>query len=147
MPHFFFVSLLLTALTIITPFGQQIHGSARWLSLPFISFQPSELLKISLMLYLAYFLPKKEKMNASLLHGFIPLLIILGATSVILLKQPDFGLTFTLIATTFFLLFLANIYLKYFGITLLALIPLADWIDCDKIISLKACFNLFKSMD
>jgi len=122
-PYFFLVSLILTALTVITPFGQSIHGSARWLSLPFLSFQPSELLKISLILYLAYFLTKKERSAPSLIHGYIPLLVILGITSVLLLKQPDFGLTVTLIATAFIMLFIANVYVKYLCITLLACIP------------------------
>lgn len=122
-PYFFLVSLLLTALTVITPFGQSIHGSARWLSIASFSFQPSELLKISLILYLAYFLTKKERSGPSLIHGYIPLLIILGITSLVLLKQPDFGLTVTLIATTFIMLFIANVYVKYLCITLLACIP------------------------
>ena len=123
-PLFFLVSLILTALTVITPLGQQIHGSARWLTLPFFSFQPSELLKISLILYLAHFLTRKEKIHASLLHGYIPLMVILGITGIILLRQPDFGLTVTLITSAFVLLFIARIYLKYLGFTLLALIPI-----------------------
>lgn len=89
-PLFFLASLTLTALTVISPLGQQIHGSARWLNLPLISFQPSELLKISLILYLAYFLTKKEKTHISFLHGYVPLMIVLGITAIILLRQPDF---------------------------------------------------------
>lgn len=123
-PLLFLSSLFLTTLTVITPFGQQIHGSARWLNLPFISFQPSELLKISLILYIAYFLTKKEKMHVSFLHGYVPLMIVLGITGIILLRQPDFGLTVTLITTAFVVLFIARIYLKYLGFTLLGLIPI-----------------------
>ncbi len=123
-PYFFLLSLFLTALTVISPFGQYIHGSARWLSFSFLSFQPSELLKISLMLYLAYFLTKKSYASAPFKHGYLPLIIILTLTSIILLKQPDFGLTVTLIVATFIILFIANMYLKYIGITLIASIPL-----------------------
>ena len=123
-PYFFLVSLILTGMTLIHNFGQQIHGSTRWLALPYLSFQPSELLKISLILYLAYFLTKKEKTNVSLFNHYLPLLIILGITSFILLKQPDFGLTITLIITTFIMLFVANSYLKYIGYTLLMGIPI-----------------------
>ena len=124
-PVFLLVSLVLTALTVTSSLGHHIHGSARWLSLVFISFQPSELLKISLILYIAYFLSRKEKNNSTLVHGFLPLVIILTITSVILLKQPDFGLTITLVTTIFLLLFIANLYLKYLGITLLVTIPIA----------------------
>lgn len=123
-PIFFLVSLALTALAAFTSLGQNIHGSSRWLSLPFLSFQPSELLKMSLILYIAYFLTKKEKQGSSFINGYLPLMIVLGITSIILLKQPDFGLTVTLIATSFLLLFIANRYIKYICITLLACIPL-----------------------
>ncbi len=122
-PYFFLVSLLITLLTIITPLGKNIHGSARWLSLPGISFQPSELLKISIVLYFAYFLSKKEKVAPSFLHGYVPLMFILILTSILLLKQPDFGLVVTIIITVFTLFFIANMYVKYIGYTLLACIP------------------------
>lgn len=124
-PLLFFISLLLTALTVFTPMGQNIHGSARWLLVPFLSFQPSELLKISLILYIAYYLTKKEKENPSFMHGYFPLIIVMALTGFILLKQPDFGLTVTLVATVFMLLFCAKMYLKYIGITALACIPIA----------------------
>ncbi len=123
-PIFFLISLLLTILAAFTSLGQNIHGSSRWLSLPFLSFQPSELLKISLILYIAYFLTKKEKQGSSFINGYLPLVIVLAITSIILLKQPDFGLTVTLVATTFIILFIANRYVKYILITLLACIPL-----------------------
>ena len=123
-PAFFLISLILTALAAFTPMGQNIHGSSRWLSLPFLSFQPSELLKISLILYIAYFLTKKEKQGSSFIHGFLPLIIVLSITSIILLKQPDFGLTITLVATALVVLFIANRYIKYIYFTLLACIPI-----------------------
>ena len=123
-PYFLIISLVLTALTL-THLGLNIHGSTRWLSLPFISFQPSELLKISLILYFAYFLTKKEKNNVSLMNSYIPLLIILAITSITLLKQPDFGLMITLLVTVFLLLFITNNYIQYIKITLFILIPLS----------------------
>jgi cell division protein FtsW len=121
---FFLISLLLTALAAFTAVGQNIHGSSRWLLLPFLSFQPSELLKVSLILYIAYFLTKKEKHGSSFINGYLPLIFILAITSIVLLKQPDFGLTVTLIATTCIILFIANRYIKYICLTLLACIPI-----------------------
>ena len=123
-PYFFLSCLGLTALTIFSNFGQHIHGSVRWLSLPFIAFQPSELLKLSLIIYVAYFLEKKEKSNRSVLTSFIMILIFLACTSFILLKQPDFGLMVVLIATVLIMLFIVNFGTKYLTITLLASIPL-----------------------
>lgn len=123
-PLLFFGSLVLTALTVLTPLGQEIHGSSRWLALPFISFQPSELLKVCMILYVAHFISKKGNKHSSFIHGYLPFLIILGITAVILLKQPDFGLTVTLTLTAFALLFVAGMYQKYMAITFIGLIPI-----------------------
>lgn len=112
-PLFFFTSLALTAATLITNISQTVHGSSRWLTLGGFTFQPSELLKVSLPLYLAYFLEKKMKHHAPIMYMYIPLGLILGLTSIILLKQPDFGLTMTLLITTLALLFVARFNIKH----------------------------------
>ncbi len=124
-PMLFFSSLLLTGLTLIPGIGRTIHGSSRWISIAGFAFQPSELLKIGLLLYTAYFLTKKEKKSFSFVHGYLPFLIIIGATSGILLLQPDFGLTVTLALTTFTLLFIAHFKTRHLILTLAAFIPVA----------------------
>ena len=123
-PLFFFGSLGLTAMTMLPGISQRIHGSSRWLNIGGFGFQPSELLKISLVLYLAYFLEKKAHKSSSLAHTYIPLLIILGTTCIILLKQPDFGLTVTLFATAMAMLFMAQFQLKHMMIALAAIVPI-----------------------
>lgn len=122
-PLIFFISLALTAFTLLPGLSQRIHGSSRWISFLGFGFQPSELLKISLILYTAHFLTKKEGKTPSFIHGYLPFLIVLGITSLILLKQPDFGLTVTLIMTTFLLLFIAQFQTKHLLLTLLASVP------------------------
>ena len=122
-PYLFFASLGLTALPLITALGKNIHGSSRWVKL-FISFQPSELLKIFFILYLAYFLTKKSKNNFSPLYNYFQLLAVIGLISIILLKQPDFGLMVTFIITTSIVLLIIKRHLKYGAITILAGIPL-----------------------
>ncbi|MBT3456411.1 putative lipid II flippase FtsW [bacterium] len=122
-PFLFFGSLGLTAMTLIPKFATTIHGSSRWLSLAGFSFQPSELLKISFIVYLAHIISKKEQKLFSFIYGYLPFLIILGITALVLLKQPDFGLTVTLCATAFLLFFVAECKSKYLIITLLSSIP------------------------
>lgn len=122
-PWFFLGSLLLTALTLIPPFSLQIHGSKRWLNLSGFVFQPSELLKIALIMYVAYFLTKKEHRAHSFIHGYLPFLVIIGMSGALLLKQPDFGLTVTLCATVFALLFIAQFRLKHLLLTFSLVIP------------------------
>ena len=71
-PFLFLGSLGLVAITLLPQFSRTIHGSSRWLSCAGFSFQPSELLKITLLFYVAYFLEKRtQKDNLSIKH-FIP---------------------------------------------------------------------------
>jgi cell division protein FtsW len=123
-PFLFWCSLALTGMTLIPALSTKIHGSSRWLNFVGFGFQPSELLKISLILYLAYFLAKKENNLSSVIHTYIPLLIILGTTALVLLKQPDFGLTVTLCASAFAMLFVLHLQTKHILITLAGIVPL-----------------------
>jgi cell division protein FtsW len=122
-PLLFWGSLSLTAMTLIPALSSRIHGSSRWLNLAGFGFQPSELLKITLPLYLAYFLAKKENKLSSVAHAYLPLCIILGIPCAILLKQPDFGLTVTLCATAFAMLFAMHLKTRHILLTCAAVIP------------------------
>lgn len=123
-PYIFLGALGLTILTLIPPFALKVHGSSRWFNLFGFSFQPSELLKMALIVYVAYFLTKKEKKSGSFVHGYLPFLTILGITSLVLLKQPDFGLAVTLGATIFTLLFIAQFKAMHLLLTFSLVIPL-----------------------
>ena len=112
-PYLFWGSLLLTAATLFPSISHLIHGSRRWLAIGSFSFQPSELLKVTLPLYIAAFLEKAYLTNTRRTAAYVVLGTIVGATSVILLLQPDFGLTVTLLVTTLALLFIAQFNLKH----------------------------------
>lgn len=122
-PWFLFSSLVLTSLTLIPHLARHIHGSSRWLNLGGFSFQPSELLKLALILYIAYFVSKREKGPTTFIKGLLPLLVILAIAGIIVLQQPDFGLLITLLATTMIMLFVAHYHTKYLFYGLLACIP------------------------
>lgn len=122
-PMAFLISLVLTAMTLIPMFAVRIHGSSRWLKLVFITFQPSEILKVTFLLYISRFLAKKHKEKFSFTGSYLPFLIIIGITSIILLRQPDFGLAVTLSMTAFLLLFIADFPLKHLLLTFAALLP------------------------
>ena len=107
-PLFFFGSWFLTALTLVPQITHRIHGSSRWLALGGFSFQPSELLKIAFIMYVARFLAGRENRPFTFRSAYVPFLIITGLTGGILLCQPDFGLATTLIATSGLLLFIAG---------------------------------------
>lgn len=125
-PYAFFGSVFLTVLTLVPGFGVKIHGSQRWVSLAGITFQPSEFLKITIILYLAYILTKKRYFLSSFFYAYLPFLIILGITAVTLLKQPDFGQAVTICSMAFILFFIAKIKPKHLLLTLIPLIPVVS---------------------
>lgn len=88
---FFLISLVLLLLVFVPGIGNRIYGASRWLQLGPISFQPSEMLKLSLIVYLAAWLETRSGRVADFMEGVVPFLIILGGVSILLIKQPDIG--------------------------------------------------------
>lgn len=123
-PLLFLGSLLLTACTLIPGLSYRVHGSSRWLAIPGLVLQPSELLKLFFIVYLAY-VASKKRYRQSFMHGFLPVIALLIVPSIVLLLQPDFGLMITLFLITFIILFFANFHLQHLLLTLCSLIPIA----------------------
>ena len=99
--YIFALSLIVTACVFLPKIGFGYNGAKRWLSLGSFSFQPSEFLKIGDIMYLAAFLAgAKDRIN-TWRYGTIPLLVFLGLSGAILLKQPD--------TATFAVIFFASI--------------------------------------
>lgn len=115
-------SALLTA-TTLTPLGYKIHGSQRWLNIFGFIFQPSELLKIGIVIHLASFLMRKKITEKNTTNA-LPLLGIIGIISIMLLKQPDFGCMVTICTTTLIMFFIANLPIRYFAGAIATSIPL-----------------------
>ncbi|MDP3727148.1 MAG: FtsW/RodA/SpoVE family cell cycle protein, partial [bacterium] len=82
-------SLLLVAAVLLPQIGLKLGGAARWLSVGPISIQPSEILKLSLILYLASWLDKKKTQFKGFVTVFVPFLAIIGVVGTLLAFQPD----------------------------------------------------------
>lgn len=116
---------ILTALPLIEKLSHKMHGSHRWLNIHGFIFQPSELLKVALVIYLASLLSRKKIVDNKTHKTALPLIVIMTVIGLILLKQPDFGCLATLFATTLIMLFVANLPLRYFIGTICATLPVA----------------------
>lgn len=97
-------------LLIVLFFGKKVYGAQRWLSIGFISFQPSELIKLSLILYLAKYFKDMPIVEGGygLSQLTIPLIIIF-VPFVLILKQPDLGTAVILFLIGFLIIFLLGI--------------------------------------
>jgi cell division protein FtsW len=107
------INLILMILVLIPGIGNRAGGASRWLSISGFSFQPSEFLKFTLSIYLAYSMSKKEAYMATFWKGLLPHLISIGIFIMLLKKQPDLG-TATLIGLwMFILLFISGTKLRH----------------------------------
>ncbi len=106
---------LVTVLLVLSVagLGHTGGGATRWLRLGPVHIQPSELAKLSLVLWLAYSLAKKRERVKTFSVGMLPHLLLAGALMLLCLKQPDFGGAVVLLLLTFTLLFVAGARLGY----------------------------------
>lgn len=123
IPLFFFTVIGLLLAVLVTHYAFHWGGASRWLSLGPITFQPSEFMKLALILYLAMWLEKRipdqiKNWKSSLL----PFLAIVGMISVLIILQPDMGTLLVILASSFFIYFLAGIPWKQIACTVIILI-------------------------
>ena len=118
-PYFFGFAMFLTLLTFEPHIGLSLKGASRWLSLGPLSFQPVELLKFAAVLFLAALYAANFKNVSTLRGGLWPLLLVVGASSAILLLQPDTHGTVMIALACAGMLFAAGGRLMYFGILFL----------------------------
>lgn len=115
--------LVLMVLVLIPHIGVTSNGARRWFRILGFSLQPSEFLKIALILYLADFLERRRETLSDLRHTVMPALVVLGLCSGLVLKQPDLGTAVTLAMIAFLLFFSAGFKLRHMAAMVLAALP------------------------
>ncbi|KKP30052.1 MAG: Cell division-specific peptidoglycan biosynthesis regulator FtsW [Parcubacteria group bacterium GW2011_GWA2_31_28] len=111
----FFIVFLLLLAVFIPWLNFAYGGSTRWIDLGFITFQPSELTKIGLILFSSAWLATRKKDVKSLFKTFIPYLVIIGIPLVLILLQKDISTFFITSITLFVMIFLAGTKIRYLG--------------------------------
>ena len=118
------VSIALLVLVLLPPFGQAINGTRRWFRIGPLSFQPVELAKFALVLYLASFLTRRVEAIRSFWHGLFPILLVAGTMALLTLVQPDLGNSLALVVLTLVLAYLAGARVKHMAWVAAAALPL-----------------------
>ena len=109
----FILSLILLAVVFFPPpIGHTVNGSTRWINLVFFKFQPSELMKLSMVLFMAGFLIRQEKDIRKPWKGFLKTIVIIGIADLLLLLETDFGATLIISLTALAMLYAAGVFLK-----------------------------------
>jgi cell division protein FtsW len=117
------LSLVLLALTLVPDIGKMINGSRRWLRFGMLSFQPSELAKFSLVVYMSYYIAKKGARIRDFVNGLVPAYVVCGVFLALVALQPDFGAAMTITGVAGILLFAGGANLAHLGGTALAASP------------------------
>lgn len=114
--YVFAASLVLLVLVLIPQLGDTRLGASRWLNLGPISFQPSEVVKFTFILYLASWLTKQQQVIKHFKETLVPFAMIIGVVAGLLMLQPDLGTTgiFVLIAMTMY--FVAGGHVVHLGL-------------------------------
>ena len=111
------------ALLVIVYFVAASAKVHRWIQLPGMSVQPSELAKLALVFFLAYFLEKQKGQINNIQFTLAPIAIIVGMLAVLIVKEPDLGTAIAIVLTTSVLLFVAGLDLRWFGMLAVLAIP------------------------
>jgi len=121
---FVLVSFALLVLVLIPGIGREVAGARRWFRFWGLSFQPSEFVFLSLILYLADFVAAKKTQMQNFFFGFLPPTIIIGIFCLLILIQPDLGTSVALGVVGLIILFSAGANPMHIGLLLTSSIPL-----------------------
>lgn len=101
-------TIFLLIVVFIPGLGLEHGGARRWINVGSFTFQPTELAKLTFLLYLATWLDKRQKGIKDWKYGFVPFVTILGVISFLIILQPDIGTMSVIIVTAISIYFVAG---------------------------------------
>lgn len=113
-PYLLLISLGTLILVLIPGVGRMAGGSRRWLPIGPVSFQPSELAKLTIILYLAAYIDKNKDKMKKFKKGILPPLLVIASISFLILLEPDLGTAVTLAMVAAVMIFVGGIKISTF---------------------------------
>ena len=114
-PYLFVATLVLLLLVLIPGIGKGVNGAKRWLAFKGFNVQPSELMKLFVVLYAADYTVRKQQFMHKLTKGFLPMAAAVGCVGLLLLLEPDLGAFGVIVCIAMGILFLGGINGVWFG--------------------------------
>ncbi|MEQ1515183.1 MAG: putative lipid II flippase FtsW [Usitatibacteraceae bacterium] len=111
----FIIGTVMLILVLVPGIGLKVNGSRRWLSLVFITAQPSELMKFLVVLYAADYTVRKAAFMHDFRKGFLPMAAVMVLTGALLLMEPDYGALVVITAIAMAVLFLGGLNWRVFA--------------------------------
>lgn len=110
-------AILLLAVVLIPGVGANLNGSSRWINLQGFQFQPSEVAKFALIIFMAANMANKQNKMNEFKYGVVPYLLVAGIICVLLLLQPNFSAVFCIGLLTLVMMIVGGTRLIYLGVT------------------------------
>ncbi len=118
------LSILLLGMLYFPGFARQVRGAKRWLSLGFLTFQPSEIAKFTLILYIADCLTRKKiKDIGTFFRGILPIFIVTLVIFFLIFNQPDFSTAIIIMGCSFIMLFIGGSRITQLFALIILLLP------------------------
>jgi len=114
-PYLFVGTLILLAMVLVPGIGKGVNGAKRWLSFRVFNLQPSELMKLFVVLYAADYTVRKQQFMHQFTKGFLPMAMAVGCVGLLLLLEPDLGAFGVIVCIAMGILFLGGINGIWFG--------------------------------
>jgi cell division protein FtsW len=113
-PWLFLAGVALLVLVLVPVVGREVNGARRWLPLGPVNLQPSEPMKLFVVLYAADYTARKLADMGSFRRGFVPMALVMALVGGLLLREPDFGAFVVIVCIAMGILFLGGINARLF---------------------------------
>ena len=117
-------SFLLLAAVFIPGIGVEILGARRWIGVGSLTFQPSDLAKVAMIMFTAAYLSRRDIQVRKFTEGALPILIILGIFFALIMKQPDLGTGVAMAGSVMLLIFVAGVPMQQLFLVGASAVPL-----------------------
>jgi cell division protein FtsW len=114
-PWLFLLGTILLVAVLIPGIGREVNGSRRWIPFGIASFQPSELMKLFVVLYAADYTVRKAAFMHDFRKGFLPMFGVMALIAALLLREPDFGGLVVITGIAMGILFLGGLNWRLFA--------------------------------
>ncbi len=122
------LSIVLLIIVLVPKLGKEGGGASRWIDLGLFYFQPSELAKIAIILYLANFIQRKENILTDFFYGYLPPILLSLFLMLLIVVEPDLGTALAIGIVTITILFSFGARLKHIFLTLLSGLPVVMYL-------------------
>jgi len=112
--------MVLLVLVLVPALGVSVGGSARWIGIGQARFQPSELMKLAILVFTADLLARRTARWGSAAVVMKPVLLVTGAAALLILKQPDMGTAMIMVIVVLTVLFVGGVPLAQMGLLTVA---------------------------